>query len=85
MARLKKIEEPVVVEATLTPTEFEIHDSSQELLAKVAMFDSESAVVEIKTVVNSNKETTLNSKVTDVNAFIYFRSSLFIISRSPKS
>ena len=63
MARVKKIEEPAVVEATLTPTEFEIHDSSQELLAKVVMFDSSSATVEIKTVVDNNSWSGLSAVI----------------------
>lgn len=63
MARVRRIEEPAVVEATLTPVEFEIHDSSQELLAKVSMFDGESATVEIKTVVNSESWSKLSAVI----------------------
>ena len=63
MARVRKIEESAVVEATLTPVEFEIHDSNQELLAKVSMFDGESATVEIKTVVNNESWSKLSAVI----------------------
>ena len=48
---------------TATPVEFEVHDSSQELLAKVTMFDGTAANVEIVGVVDSKSWGELSSVI----------------------
>ena len=68
MARVKKINEEHKLD--VTPTEYEIHDGT-ELLAKLSMFDEESATVEIKTVINPRLWKDLNVAIQEALAGMF--------------